>query len=378
MEKIKMLFLINTLGGGGAEKVLVNLVNNMDSSAFDITVETMFSGGVNQGLLNPEIKYICKNAFTIKGISHIYKYLSSDFLYKKYIGEEKYDILVAYMHNLPVKVITGCKDKDTKLIGWCHCGTVEKSTYCTCWHTKESANKTYNQCDALVGVSKQVISEFQKFFDITTDCYAIYNTNDTEKINRLAKEMPSVSVDYSKPSICTVGRLSFEKGNDRLIEAVNRLLKENYDFDVFLIGEGAEKDKLVSLVKNYGIEDRIHFTGFQKNPYAIVNECDFFVCPSRTEGFSTAVTEAVLLGKPVISTDVSGAKEILGDNNEYGLVVENSTDGIYSGIKQLLDNSQELNNYQKQALIRAEDFKTEKTVSRTEELFRKVLNSKYR
>ena len=93
---IKILFLINTLGGGGAEKVLVNLVNNMDRGQFDITVETMFSGGVNQTLLKPDIKYICKNAFTMKGISHIYKFLPSKYLYRKYIGRKKYDIIGDY------------------------------------------------------------------------------------------------------------------------------------------------------------------------------------------------------------------------------------------------------------------------------------------
>ena len=372
---IKILFLINTLGGGGAEKVLVNLVNNMNSYVFDITVETMFSGGVNQDLLHPDINYICQNAFTIKGISHIYKFLPSGYLYKKYIGSEKYDIIVAYMHNLPIKVITGCKDKHTKLIGWCHCGTVDKSTYCTCWHTKKRANATYNKCDAIVGVSKYVINELKKFFDITTDCYAIYNTNDTKRISRLAKEKPGVPVNRNRISVCTVGRLSYEKGNDRLIDVAHRLFQENYNFDVYFMGEGAENDRLVSLVKDYEIEDRIHFTGFQKSAYAIVNECDFFVCPSRTEGFSTAVTEAVLLGKPVVSTDVSGAKEILGENNEYGIVTENSTEGLYNGVKQLLDHPEQLQNYRNQARIRAEKFTTEKTVARTEELFKNILNS---
>ena len=374
MEKIKILFLINTLGGGGAEKVLVNLVNNIDTKVFDITVETMFSGGVNQKFLNPNIRYICKNAFTIKGISHIYKFLPSKYLYNKFIGNEKYDILVAYMHNLPTKVITGCPDDQTKKIGWLHCGTVERDTYCTCWFTKEGANKSYNKCDALVGVSKKVVSEFKQFFDINTSCQAVYNTNDTALIEKKSKETPSENIDDSVTSICTVGRLSYEKGNDRLIEASILLLKKGYNFNVYFIGDGAEKERLINSVKESEFEKHFHFLGFQKNPYAIVNRCNIFVCPSRVEGFSTAVTEAVVLGKPVISTDVSGAKEILGDSNEYGLVVENSTEGIVSGIEELLSDPQKMTHYEKAASIRAVDFQTKKTVKNTEELFLKVLN----
>lgn len=373
---IKILFLINTLGGGGAEKVLVNLVNNMDRSQFDITVETMFSGGVNQTILKPDIKYICKNAFTMKGISHIYKFLPSKYLYKKFINQEKYDIIVAYMHNLPVKVITGCQYPATKLIGWLHCGTVEEKTYCTCWHTKNSANKSYNRCDVLVGVSKLVVKEFERFFNVTTDCCSIFNTNDTKLIKTLSQEKPTVAINQETISISTVGRLSFEKGNDRLVNAANELLNQGYDFHVFIIGEGAEKQNLIEQIQKYGIENNVHLLGFHKNPYAIVRNTDIFVCPSRIEGFSTAVTEAVILNKPVVSTEVSGAKEILGENNEFGLVVENSTDGVYEGIKRLLDDNSLLSHYRAQAEKRAVDFETEKTVQQAEDLFKSLLINK--
>ena len=373
---IKILFLINTLGGGGAEKVLVNLVNNMDRSQFDITVETMFSGGVNQTLLKPDIKYICENAFTMKGISHIYKFLPSKYLYRKYIGRKKYDIIVAYMHNLPVKVITGCSDSSTKLVGWCHCGTVGKRTYCTCWHTKKLANKAYNRCDMLVGVSKWVVKEFKQFFDVKTECCSIFNTNDTKLIKKLSQEKPSAEINHDSISISTVGRLSFEKGNDRLVDAANKLLKQGYDFHVYIIGEGAEKQNLLEQIKKYGIENNVHLLSFHKNPYAIVRNTDIFVCPSRIEGFSTAVTEAVILNKPVVSTEVSGAKEILGENNEYGLVVENSTDGVYEGIKRLLNDNSLLSHYQVQAEKRSAGFETEKTVQQAENLFKSLLINK--
>lgn len=375
MKKTRVLFLINTLGGGGAERVLVNLVNNMDKRKYDITVETMFSGGVNQSLLNPEIHCICKNAFTIKGISHIYKFLPAKYLYNKFLGKSNYDIIVGYMHNLPVKVISGCNVRHTKLIGWCHCGTVKKNTYCTCWFTKSGAKKSYERCDALAGVSNTVTEGVKRFFNLSIPCQTIYNTNDVNMVRRLSEErVEGVQKKDNEVSICAVGRLSFEKGNDRLIDAVIKLLDEGRKIKLYILGDGCEKDSLMKQIVNNKRDNSIKLLGFQKNPYPYIKNTDVFICPSRIEGLSTVVLEAVLLNKPVISTDVSGAKEILGKNNEYGLVVDNSTQGIYSGIKQFLDNSEVLDYYRIKAGERAKSFETAKTVKQAESLFETVLS----
>lgn len=341
----------------------------MDFDKYDITVETMFSGGVNKNLLNPRVHYFCKKAFTIKGISYIYKFLPARYLFSKFIGKKEYDLIIAYMHNLPIKVISGCKSDKTKLIGWCHCGKVNKSTYCTCWFTKKGAYKSYIRCDALVGVSEKVVEEIKNFFSPKANCYPINNTNDTDMIRRLSKQEINIEINKNYVSICAVGRLSNEKGNDRLIEATKKLAEGGYKFNVYLLGDGSEKNALKKQVEENGLADTVHFLGFQENPYAIMNNCDVFICPSREEGMSTVTVESIILNKPVISTDVSGATEVLGSNNEYGVVVDNSVDGIYNGIKMFLDDPSLIDHYQIQAKKRAEEYETRKTVSKTEEFF---------
>jgi hypothetical protein len=107
---IKVLFLINSLNGGGAERVLVNLVNNMDRNRFDLTVETMFNDGVNRDFLHKDIKYISKKAISFHGISKLIRLIPASALYKFFIGNDKYDVLIAYMHGAPTKVIAGCKN----------------------------------------------------------------------------------------------------------------------------------------------------------------------------------------------------------------------------------------------------------------------------
>lgn len=81
------------------------------------------------------------------------------------------------------------------------------------------------------------------------------------------------------------------------------------------------------------LTDTFTFLGYRDNPYKYVKKADLYVCSSRREGFSTAVTEALIVGTPVVSTNCSGAYELLGKNNEYGIVTENNEDALYEGIK---------------------------------------------
>lgn len=102
------------------------------------------------------------------------------------------------------------------------------------------------------------------------------------------------------------------------------------------------------------------------------------MCPSFEEGFNTAATEALIVGTPVVTTLCSGMKEMLGENNEYGVIEENSEEGIYRGLKKLLDDPKMFEHYKKQAEIRGNRFSTEKTVEEVEKMFEELLESKVR
>lgn len=112
---IKILFLIHDLGPGGAEKVLVNLVNNMDKKLFDITVMSLFGGGINEQFLSRDVKYqvIYKKTFPMN--SHVLKFFSPRRLHKAFI-REKYDIEVSYLEGPSARIISGCPNEDTKLV----------------------------------------------------------------------------------------------------------------------------------------------------------------------------------------------------------------------------------------------------------------------
>ena len=369
MYRIKVLFLIHTLGAGGAERALVNLVNNMDSQHYDITVETMFSDGINRERLNDTIRYISKKAPCPRGVSKLLKLIPSRVLYDYFIGDEEYDVMIAYMHGAPVKVLAESK---CKKISWLHNGNPETSTMFDTWFTEKNAINAYKRFDRIVGVCNTVSRAFEKYTGID-DVKVIYNTLDVSLIKEQAELPTKIKFKKNGIKIISTGRLAKEKGYLRLLDVCKRLKSEGFCFKLYLVGTGSELTKLNNAIKSYGLENYCFLLGFQKNPYSYVNACDVFVCSSFTEGLSTATIEALILGKAIVSTDVSGAKEIIGCN-EYGLVVDNSEEGIYRGLKELLLDPQKIHYFKNKAQERASFFDTKKTVIAVEELINEVIN----
>ena len=125
------------------------------------------------------------------------------------------------------------------------------------------------------------------------------------------------------------------------------------------------------------MNDLVHFEGYQKNPYPYMNGADILVCPSLFEGFSTVITEGLILGKPIVTTDCSGMRELLGDS-EYGLIADNTEESLYSAVKRMLAEPGLLEHYAKRADARGKDFRRERLVRETEAFFEKELQKKRR
>ena len=371
----RVLFLIDTLRGGGAERVLVNLVNNMDLQKYDITVETLFDGGVNEKRLASHIKYFCRKAPYPRGIGYFFSLFTGRQLYRYFIKNDNYDVMIAYMHGASVKILSGCRNTSIKRIAWLHTGNPETSSFFSFWFNKKRGFQAYADCDAIVGVSKSVVEAFSAYTGITEKLHVIYNTNEADKIRKMALQNTEYCKKADSIRICSVGRIVTEKGFDRLVNTVTRLHEEGYPVELVIVGGGVGLKELDTRIEKNNASSYIQLTGEQSNPYPIVYNSDFFVCSSVQEGLSTAVTEAIILGKPVISTDVSGAKEILGDHDEYGLVVENSEEGIYAGIKRFLEEPALLDHYAQMAQKRAAFFSTEHTVKQAEDLIDEVIKN---
>lgn len=373
---MKILFLINCLGGGGAERVLVNLVNNMDIHKYDITVQTIFRAGINKQHLKDHIKIIESGWKSFKGISILFKLIPAKILYNLLVKNPDYDLMVAYMHGPPTKILWGCPDKNVKKIAWLHTD-MKRSSIGRTFFSKKQITRAFGSYDKIAGVSETVSRSFRNLYGLNEKVATTYNTYDIVKINHLSGEATEDNwFENNLLMIVSAGRLSEEKGYERLLKVSRKLLEEGFRFNLLIMGGGSAKASLQQYIDSHGLSNNIKLSGFMQNPYPYIKKADIFVCSSRTEGLSTVVSEAIILGTPVVSTLVSGAEEVLGRNGEYGIITENSENGLYEGMKYLLSNPEKISFYREKARERAAFFDTKRSVKEVEKMFEEVLNCK--
>ena len=141
--------------------------------------------------------------------------------------------------------------------------------------------------------------------------------------------------------LISVGRLVPQKGYDRLLKAVKRLHDKGYSFQLTILGDGIERDMLEEYINGNDMHSYVSLPGFVDNPYQEMAASDIFVCSSRAEGFSLVIAEAMALGIPVISTYCSGPNELL-QKGKCGMLVDNSENGIYHGLENVLLNKEQM------------------------------------
>lgn len=369
----KTLFLIHDLGQGGAEKVLVNLVNNMDRSKFDISVTALFGGGVNEQFLAPDIHFHAVFPKEVPGNSKLMKLLTPTQLHRMCV-KEHYDIEVSYLEGPSARVISGCSDANTKLVSWIHVEQHTMERLSGSFRSEREARKCYDHFDKTVCVSQYVHDDFCRILNFQKPCHVLYNTVESEKILANANDAAPELMDDENMRLMAVGTLKESKGYMRLLSIIKRLRDERYSIHLYILGIGPLQQEMERFIQANNLQEAVTLLGYQTNPYKYVSKCDLFVCASFAEGFSTAATEALIVGTPVCTVEVSGMKEMLGEHNEWGIVTENSEEALYQGIKDLLDHPDKLAHYKEKAGERGKTFSTGNTVRAVEEMLLKLIH----
>ncbi len=370
---VKILFLIHDLGHGGAEKVLVNLVNHMDATKFDISVTALFGGGVNEQFLKPHIHFRAVFPKALPGNSHLMKLLSPKQLHKLCV-KEHYDVEVSYLEGPSARVVSGCENPDTRLICWFHSTPKTSEEAAKSFRSAEEAKVCYGKFQKVICVSQWMKDAFEHCFPDLPRADILYNTVESDRILEQAVEDVEEDVfQNGKIHLIGVGSMKPVKGFDRLIRIHDRLCREGYPIRTILLGAGPDRKQLQLQAKKCGREESVLFLGYQTNPYKFVGKSELFVCSSHAEGFSTAVTEALIVGTPVCTVEVSGMREMLGDN-EFGVITDNNEDALYGGIKDLLDHPEKLAHYKEKATERGKRFSTEETVKAVEEMLLELVS----
>lgn len=261
------------------------------------------------------------------------------------------------------KIISG-GDTKTKRIGWIHTDLSCTSSF---FNNKKAEKKCYDNLSNVVCVSEYAKQIFINEVKSINEPIVIYNPIDKQQILRKSKENINCEIIKKRFTICGVGRLTKLKGFDRLIEVTGKLINEGYELDLWILGEGEYENKLKQQINKLCINDFVHLLGFTENPYIIMKQCDLYVCSSKFEGYSLTVAEAIILGLPVISTACTGPVELL-NNGKYGLIVDNSTEGIYNGLKNVLDDDNLLVELKKKSQAREGFFSLNNTLSQVKNL----------
>jgi len=317
----KALFLIPNLSGGGAERVMSNLLNYLSDKLKIIPVffndDHVYSLPKNckvyyldHGL--PKIRFI-KKLMRIIHLRRIIKKETPD-VALSFLANIYLIISIIFPRKLNVKLVIAERNTMSYILKSSKYGAIKEII----------AKLLYRKADNILAVSKGVSEDLVKTLKLPKEKNrVIYNPYDVKNIKELAKEEPIhpwLINNKEYPVIINVARLTYQKGHDILLKAI-KIVSEKIESRLIILGEGPLLSQLKNLSKELGIEDKVDFAGFQENPFAFISRSDVFVLSSRWEGFPNVLIEAMACGIPVISTDChSGPNEII-EHGVNGILV---------------------------------------------------------
>ena len=367
----KVLFLVESLSGGGAEKVLLTLIKNLNKEKYDITVYSIVKTGVyvrkieqycklHHGLKDyTEYSYLGKLYFRIKN-KFIYK-LPSKLIYK-WLIKDKYDVEVAFLEGFSTKLVASSNNKNSKKIAWVHIDMITRDYADKMYKSLQQHIDTYKIFDKVIAVSDDVKQCYIQKFNLN-NIETRYNPIDEIEINELSLDMFDYDEKYL--NFVTIGRLEYQKGYDRLLRIVKKLNKDYECFKLYIIGEGSLKGEFIKFIEDNKLNNKVYLLGFKENPYRYLKGASAFICSSYAEGFSTVATEAMILGVPIITVECSGMKELFG-NYECGIICKNKEEDLYKSMKKILDNPELLIHYRNNIVLRKKFFKLKKRMEEVE------------
>lgn len=317
-EKKKILIVIRKLGIGGAEKVLINIANNLNQEKFSTTICFVEDGGY-RSLVKEHVKLV-----QLKSKSTILL----PFEIKKILSREKYDVLLyswpklaAYIYIF--KVLKHARVKTIFRVPISLKSQLEKSKFFNNFIVKFLLSKAINSSDSVIVLCNEMRRELEEEFHIDSKkITVIYNPVDQDFIQKQSRKFNPFE-NNDGINLVSAGRLEYQKGFDLLLRAFAIVVYKIPNIKLTILGSGSKANELKQLASDLNINSKVDFVDWVENPYPYFKNADAFVLPSRFEGFPNVLIEALACGTKIVSTDCStGPKEIIGENEEYGWIAK--------------------------------------------------------
>ncbi len=323
---------------------------NKLSKKYDITIFTIYAKGELEKELNSNItlkslypvSYQELSTFEQKVKIPLKILLEKNKIYKNNINKN-YEAEIAFLEG-PITRLFSCKNENTKKIAWIHndigqvFGTGLKAKI-----KKILDKNTYKKFKNLVFVSKENLNNFKKIYpNLSNKKQVIYNYIDREKIIQKSNKEQQLPFKKEEINFLTVARLVPQKAIDRIIEVHSKLIKEGFMHYFYVIGDGPERINLEQKIKEQKVEKTFILLGQKENPYPYIKYSDYFCLLSQFEGYGMVIEEAKILNKYIILTNTAAREAV--KNYTKSKIVENTDEGIYEGLKELIQNYKDYKN----------------------------------
>ena len=377
--KKKILFITPSLCQGGLEHSLITALELLDKSKYQITLLVMQQVLDLLPLVPDEVEILIDKesphyfrkpkAIWLNGVSKISGRIGKQSTKEKYSEQLK-----RYIHQQrtihPAKDIIGKRDFDVVVsyaVGMCtetalHVKAKKRVVF---FHSSldvhhDLMTQLFPQFDTIVAVNDGVKEMLcNNYTGISNKIFVISNYVDAVEIIDKAKESINYEIHYSDYTLATCGRISKEKGFNLAVEAAEYLKNQGLKFYWLFIGDGADRDKVEQLMNEKCLNQYIKITGYKDNPYPYMANADIYVQPSYEEAQPLVLLEAMVLGKPIVSTKTVGGNTIL-KLGEKGVLTDFSGEAIAKGIISLINNPDKRHSFEN--IYTLEDNKKEKQI----------------
>lgn len=382
----KVLFVINTLGGAGAEKALLELLKRFSPEQYEVDLYVLLEQGelisqvpgyvnilnknyVAESVLSKEgkkqlNKRVLKRLFIHGAVFRNLPYLvrnTAAMLKKKklyadkllwrvmsdsgMILDKKYDMAISYLEGGSTYFVHDHVKAEKKF-------TFLHVDYEYAGYSRELDRECYLDFDRIFTVSGEVKEGFEKIYPECADrTFIFHNLIDPEEIRRKAELPGGFDDTYSGKRILTVGRLTAQKAYEVAIDAMKLLKDHGVKARWYVLGEGELRPKLQQKIDSLGLRDDFLLLGAKENPYPYYKQCDLYVHATRFEGKSIAIQEAQVLGCPILVSDCSGNREQV-ENGKDGVLCPLSAEAISRNIEELLRDEEKCRQYGEKAAER--------------------------